>query len=111
MTGQRFNFIGGETGLWRVSQMKTVVGELLEAVEAIEIIEGKLDVLPANCKWNLRGARSYERYATRAEKDALPSDSAEVKSSRSRLRRADSDSQIGGGVGVGGGRAARDFRS
>ncbi|MBA2620986.1 MAG: chlorite dismutase family protein [Acidobacteria bacterium] len=66
-----FNFIGGETGLWRVSQMKTVVGEPLEAVEAIEIIKGNSEDLPANRKWILRGATSYERYTTRAEKDAL----------------------------------------
>lgn len=71
MTGQMFNFIGGETGLWRVAQMKTVVGAPLEAVEAIEIIEEKFDDLPANRKWILRGATSYERYTTRAEKDAL----------------------------------------
>lgn len=71
MTGQMFNFIGGETGLWRVAQMKTVVGAPLEAVEAIEIIEGNSDDLPANRKWILRGATSYERYATRTEKDAL----------------------------------------
>ncbi len=71
MASRLFNFIGGGAGAWRVLKMETVVGASLESVEAIEIVEGDSDDLPAARQWILRGAASYERYATRAEKDAL----------------------------------------
>ncbi len=51
--------------------MATVSGAPLTEVARIEIIEGETYFAPENSVWRLRGVTSYERYATRAEKDAL----------------------------------------
>lgn len=71
MTNRLFNFIGGDAGFWRVVKMETVTGASLEQVAGVDITEGKLDVLPEQCKWVLRGVTAYERYVNRAEKDLL----------------------------------------
>lgn len=71
MAARIFNFIGGETGAWRVFEMKAVSGEPLKTVSQIDVVEGDFDVLSEDKAWILRGATSYERYVSRAEKDAL----------------------------------------
>ncbi len=68
-----FNFIGGNVGAWRVLRMETIVGAPLEQIAGIDVIKGKFASLPKGRTWILRGATSYERYATRAEKDLLAS--------------------------------------
>ncbi|MDQ3819830.1 MAG: chlorite dismutase family protein [Acidobacteriota bacterium] len=71
MTNRLFNFVGGETGSWRVVRMDTIAGAPLERVSSLEIINGQLDSLPAGGEWVLRGVTSYERYVIREERDSL----------------------------------------
>ena len=71
MKNRLFNFVGGNTGDWRVVRIETVVGTPLAEVARVEIIEGENDSAPENSVWRLRGVTSYERYVTRAEKDSL----------------------------------------
>lgn len=69
MASTTFAFVGGNAGPWRVSGLKTVTGEPLPRVERLEIHAGSAAAPPFG--WVLRGATSYERYVTRAEKTRL----------------------------------------
>lgn len=71
MTNATFNFVGGETGSWRIVEMKTVAGLPLEQAAKVEIVAGTLGEHLAGYQWNLRGVVSNERYVTRAEKNLL----------------------------------------
>jgi chlorite dismutase len=75
---QLFNFIGGNTGVWQVIKMETVVGAPLAQVERVEIIEGELTSVWQDFVWSLSGVTSYGRYVTRAEKDLLASRQADL---------------------------------
>ncbi|MBL8150039.1 MAG: chlorite dismutase family protein [Blastocatellia bacterium] len=66
------SFLGGQSGLWKVVRLETIVGEGLSDV-------GYLDVKPihisvndsASAKWILRGTNVHTRYAERREVDKL----------------------------------------
>ena len=70
MTQRLFCFMGGETGTWRVTEMNTMIGEPLDAVKSINVINGEAR-LPQGAAWLLRGITSHDRYVLRAEKDRL----------------------------------------
>lgn len=40
MSARLFSFVGGETGPWRVTEMKVIVGEPLPAATRLEIASG-----------------------------------------------------------------------
>ncbi len=63
-----FTFVAGKTGLWAITDVRTVIGESLAVTERLDIIAGSVPVPPEGTKWVLRGVTSNERYATRAEK-------------------------------------------
>jgi chlorite dismutase len=69
MPRQLFTFIGGATGQWQVTYLETVIGDPLEPVTRIDVVEG--DAHPLQATWVLRGVTSYERYVNKAERQAL----------------------------------------
>lgn len=66
-----FTFVGGTTGRWTVTDVKSVIGESLTQTQRLDIIQGSLAVPPDGAKWILRGTTSNERYAIRSEKDLM----------------------------------------
>lgn len=66
----RYAFIAGMSGKWRVTSVKQVRGESLESTPYLAIVPaGEIKELPA--AWVLHGLISNLRYATRGELTAL----------------------------------------
>jgi hypothetical protein len=63
--------MGGDTGPWRVTAMKVIVGEPLPAAKRLAIASGS--ELPSNpqAAWVLRGITSNERYVDREERKQI----------------------------------------
>jgi chlorite dismutase len=70
MTTRLYTFVGGETGLWRVVGMTTILGESLPQASRLTVVSGAVDA-DVDSQWMLRGITSNERYVTRQEKDQL----------------------------------------
>ena len=68
MPARLFSFIGGETGLWRVTEMEVIVGKPLPTVVGLEIASGSEIPSDPHASWVLRGITSNERYADREER-------------------------------------------
>ena len=66
----RFSFLGGEQGAWRVIQMSTLCGEPLSNVARVNVVNGSSDASGEN-QWGLQGVVSNVRYATRDELNQL----------------------------------------
>lgn len=64
----KFSFLGGDCGEWRVTSMSAFRGEPLESVTHLQVVNG--DSPPA-ATWVLEGLTSNVRYATRAEAEML----------------------------------------
>jgi len=64
-------FVGGDTGIWRVTNTKVVAGPPLKRVDRIAVIEGNLAALPNGAKWLIHGVTSNERYTTLKERKML----------------------------------------
>jgi hypothetical protein len=62
-------FVGGQTGLWRVTRLSVVKGEGLPAVPHLDVIPGHAAAVAAT--WSLRGVAGHARYVERAEKQQL----------------------------------------
>ena len=62
MPARLFSFIGGDTGLWRVANMETIVGEPLPAARRLAIASGSEIPSDPHAAWFLRGITSNERY-------------------------------------------------
>ena len=71
MNTRLFNFVGGESGAWRVVSHKTLLGEAILEVSMLDIIQAEEIPNKANSGWVLRGVTSNERYVQKAEKAAL----------------------------------------
>ena len=71
MTTRLFSFMGGNTGFWRVADMKVIVGEPLPAVRKLEIASGSESPSDPLAAWILRGITSNERYVDREEKGQI----------------------------------------
>lgn len=69
MSVTHYHFAGGDTGLWRVTVHKTLVGDPLVPVQGLTVLESPAAPMPAH--WVLRGFTSNARYATRSEITAL----------------------------------------
>jgi hypothetical protein len=70
MNRRLFTFVGGDSGLWRVESMRSIVGEGVANADRLDIVLG-LAPRPEGAKWCLRGLTSNERYVNRLEKDRL----------------------------------------
>jgi len=71
MPTRLFSFIGGDTGLWRVSEMDVISGEPLPATKRLEIASGSEIPSDPHAAWVLRGITSNERYAVHEERSEL----------------------------------------
>ena len=71
MATRLFSFIGGDTGSWRVAEMKALVGEPLPAARKIEIVPGPDTPADSQAAWLLRGITSNERYVVREERSQI----------------------------------------
>jgi hypothetical protein len=71
MNTRLFIFAGAEQGVWRVVNMRSVIGESLPVVARLNICDGEPIVAIAGTKWLLRGVTSNDRYVTRPEKQQL----------------------------------------
>jgi len=69
-SSNRYLFLGGKQGAWKVTRMSTYRGSGLEAVDYVEILHGDIQQ-SSEAKWILQGLTSNVRYATSAEVAAL----------------------------------------
>jgi chlorite dismutase len=67
----RYSFIGGKQGSWRVTDIRSIVGTGLEPVDRLHIANDAVTELPADSSWILRSFTSNIRYAIRDEINAL----------------------------------------
>lgn len=68
-----YNYLGGSTGDWCVTEITTRSGPPLKPVTHVAVANGPLDRPPAGTAWILRGVVSNTRYVTREERDELQS--------------------------------------
>ncbi|MCD6707233.1 MAG: chlorite dismutase family protein [Thiobacillus sp.] len=71
MSTRLFSFMGGDTGLWRVTKMEAGIGEPLPAARRLEIISGSALPSDPHPAWALRGITSNERYVDREERNQI----------------------------------------
>lgn len=69
----RFAFIGGSSGKWRVTSMQAARGEQLAPVKSVDVVPAAEASRAAPFAWRLDGLISNLRYATRTELTALRS--------------------------------------
>jgi len=73
MSTRFFEFVGGDTGIWRVVKTNTLVGESLLEVSRLDIASDSNIKSRSDASWVLRGITSNERYVIREEKNELAS--------------------------------------
>lgn len=76
MNPRFYTFVGGNTGLWTVTKVKTVSGEPILEPKKIDVLNKPVSALPDGALWQLRGVTSNVRYVDRAEKRELESKQA-----------------------------------
>jgi hypothetical protein len=69
----KYHFVAGEHGLWKISRILPVSGQSLPTASRLHIVNGEIERPPADVKWILRGLTSNVRYATAAEITELKS--------------------------------------
>lgn len=77
MSARQFHFVGGSSGTWRITSMRTVVGEPLVAAPFLAITPGAVPAVDGT-RWILSGVTSNDRYTTRGEKDRLRATQAAI---------------------------------
>lgn len=73
-----FTFVGGASGDWRVVKADTVIGGSLPVAQKLDVVAGRLSVLPDDAQWALSGVTSNTRYTVAAEKDVLVARQADI---------------------------------
>lgn len=63
-----FNYVGGSTGEWRITNVVNHSGSALKPASHISITNGELTRIPAGTSWVLRGVVNNTRYVTREER-------------------------------------------
>lgn len=71
MTSRLFSFVGGNTGPWRVTSARAVVGEPLAQTARLNVVSDLVAEANSTPGWVLRGITSNERYVVRPEKTQL----------------------------------------
>ncbi len=71
MSNRNFTFIGGNSGPWRIVDVRPVMGASLELAPRLEIRNEDLVSLPPGARWRLRSVTSNQRYTTRPEQNQL----------------------------------------
>ncbi|MCU0428664.1 MAG: chlorite dismutase family protein [Cytophagaceae bacterium] len=72
MTTNTFDFVGGDTGDWKVISMAAVSGQAIETVAYLSILPNATNTLTTGV-WKLTGFTSNVRYAEKAEREKLNS--------------------------------------
>lgn len=67
----RYSFVGGKQGIWRVTDVRSVSGSSLELVERVKVVNDVVAELPLDDSWVLQGFISNIRYSKRDEVTAL----------------------------------------
>jgi hypothetical protein len=67
----RYSFVGGKQGQWRVVNVQGIAGASLEPVERLNIVNDVVTKLPPDSAWILHSFSSNIRYAKRDELDTL----------------------------------------
>jgi hypothetical protein len=71
MSKRLFSFMGGDTGTWRVSEMRTLAGDPLPAAKKLTIAPDPVTPDDPRAAWVLRGITSNERYVVREERSQI----------------------------------------
>ena len=64
-------FIGGGTGIWRVTEIRPITGAALAHPPHLDIVPGDAQIPGTGVLWALHGATSNARYTTAEEKAKL----------------------------------------
>ncbi|NJO39209.1 MAG: chlorite dismutase [Cyanobacteria bacterium RU_5_0] len=67
----KYSFVGGKQGIWRVTDVRGVSGSSLELVERVNVVNDVVPELPLNSSWVLQSFVSNIRYSKRDEVNAL----------------------------------------
>jgi Chlorite dismutase len=67
----RYSFIGGKQGAWRVADVRGILGSGLAHVERVNVVNDAIAELPLNSSWMLQSFTSNIRYAKRNELTTL----------------------------------------
>ncbi len=70
MADNIFDFIGGDSGQWKVRRMEAFKGNPLPSVSFIDVVPGTVTKSEKGI-WNLKGLTSNLRYTEKQEKDEL----------------------------------------
>ena len=71
MTNTIFDFIGGNSGKWKVTAMTTLKGESLENISYLNKIPSTLMMQSESGIWSLKGVVSNLRYTEKEDKEKL----------------------------------------
>jgi len=71
MSARLFSFIGGDTGLWRITSVDVLTGEPLPVARSLGIATGPENPSNPASAWVLRGITSNERYVDREERNLI----------------------------------------
>ena len=71
MSKRLFSFMGGDTGTWRVTDMRTLAGESLPAAKKLTVAPDPVTPAGPRPAWILRGITSNERYVVREERSQI----------------------------------------
>ncbi|MEP7189683.1 MAG: chlorite dismutase, partial [Roseiflexaceae bacterium] len=71
MSTRLFAFVGGNTGLWRVTSIDTIIGEPILNASRLDIVPGAKVNDGQRARWVLQGITSNERYVVRSEREQL----------------------------------------
>ncbi len=63
----RYSFVGGKQGLWRVTDVRGIYGASLEFVERVDVVNDVVAELPSDSSWVLQSFASNIRYSKRDE--------------------------------------------
>ncbi|MGG6242328.1 chlorite dismutase family protein [Nodosilinea sp. AN01ver1] len=63
----RYSFVGGDLGAWRVTEIRAIIGDGLAAVDRVDVINQAVTEVPPNSRWVLQSFTSNIRYARRDE--------------------------------------------
>ncbi|NJL49546.1 MAG: chlorite dismutase family protein [Leptolyngbyaceae cyanobacterium SM2_5_2] len=63
----RYSFIGGSQGSWQVTDIRSTVGNGLDVVDRVNVVNAAITESPTNSMWVLQSFVSNVRYAKRNE--------------------------------------------
>ncbi|WP_236141505.1 chlorite dismutase family protein [Nostoc sp. CMAA1605] len=71
MMNNRYSFVGGKQGIWRVTDVRGVFGLSLDLVERVNVVNDIVAELPLDSSWVLQSFVSNIRYSKRDEVSTL----------------------------------------